>query len=642
MRDEKQYSHFLIKKITTILIIHLIIIATIPSASGLQYTDERFSFLIEFTMPNLIQQINQQSSQRNNYSNLFSHSFHEILTNISLFQQDALTKIKKIVDINPFSSDIKHYHLFFNGIRVSEITEQAAYKLEQLPFIKHVEKDTLIFHSSQSTSIDEHSSSAFINNSSYLLTKSNFTYSGKNISIGFFDTGLDYTHPALLEAYKGGYDFVNEDSDPFDDNGHGTHVIGIAAAQPLENDTSQIITGVAPNASIYVYKVLDEQGQGYTSWFLSAFEQALDPNHDGNFSDHLDIISISAGNPEGSETDLLSTAAKQAVSIGITVVAAAGNDGPLLGTISSPAIAQGVIAVGASIDNEMVAPYSSRGDLYSSVVKPNLVAPGNQIKSTWPNNQYKTLSGTSMATPFVTGIIACLLEKNPDLTPQEIRTILQSTASTLGYNVTAEGYGLINTTNVFEINTPIPANISVYHFSNSNKLLINLSLQNIQSMVTYSVSICPINNHQKNILHLIQLQTDEINTKISVTLENLSTGHYIIFVELYHQQALTRVKQIIFLEGDNQQFSNYPGLVTVGEKFTCSLANTSSFPGSLFIFSVPFKSIQFSFGPNATFTTPLLPFRIKNQITATLLIIKIGFPFKFEKHKITIINNRES
>ena len=117
---------------------------------------------------------------------------------------------------------------------------------------------------------------------------------GQGTSIAIIDTGIDYTHPNLGGCFGtgckviGGYDFANRDNDPMDDNGHGTHCAGIAAGKGSLN-------GVAPDAKLYAYKVLDFNGGGDFSDVIAAIGRAMDPNGDGNFSDRVDVISLSLG-----------------------------------------------------------------------------------------------------------------------------------------------------------------------------------------------------------------------------------------------------------------------------------------------------------------------------------------------------------
>ncbi|MBW7888935.1 MAG: S8 family serine peptidase, partial [Bacteroidetes bacterium] len=140
---------------------------------------------------------------------------------------------------------------------------------------------------------------------------------GSGVKVGIIDTGIDYLHDALGrgfgEGYKvcGGYDFVNHDSDPMDDNGHGTHVAGIIGG------SSDELQGMAEGVKIYSYKALDQDGSGYVSDVLSAIEQAI--------KDNVQILNLSLSSPGGDAHDILSEAVNRAVEAGIVVVVAAGN-----------------------------------------------------------------------------------------------------------------------------------------------------------------------------------------------------------------------------------------------------------------------------------------------------------------------------
>ncbi|MEH7336570.1 S8 family serine peptidase [Neobacillus drentensis] len=179
---------------------------------------------------------------------------------------------------------------------------------------------------------------------------------GKGVTVAVIDTGVDYNHPdlggAIGPGHKvlGGYDFVNHDNDPMDDYGHGTHVAGIIGAHGK-------VTGVAPDASITAYKVMDNNGSGDTSDILAGIEASISPDNPYP----ADVINMSLSGP-GDGSDPISQAAQNAVEAGVVVVAAAGNSGPGYGTIGAPANAEGVLAVGASTsgikvpDVKMVAP----------------------------------------------------------------------------------------------------------------------------------------------------------------------------------------------------------------------------------------------------------------------------------------------
>ncbi|MPY32941.1 S8 family serine peptidase [Streptomyces adustus] len=188
---------------------------------------------------------------------------------------------------------------------------------------------------------------------------------GTGVTIAVIDSGIDYTHPDLGGGFGpghkvvAGHDFVNNDDDPMDDNGHGTHVAGIAAARAAEPGG---ITGIAPGATLTAYKVVDDSGSGFTSDIIAGIEAATDPAN----PHRADVINMSLGTA-GDGTDPLGQAAAAAVRAGVVVVAAAGNDGPNGWTVNSPAGADGVIAVGASTTN------LSMPSLYTSGAKPQLL-----------------------------------------------------------------------------------------------------------------------------------------------------------------------------------------------------------------------------------------------------------------------------
>ncbi|MGW5529570.1 S8 family serine peptidase [Streptomyces xanthochromogenes] len=196
---------------------------------------------------------------------------------------------------------------------------------------------------------------------------------GRGTTVAVLDSGVDYTHPDLGGGFGaghkvvGGYDFANGDADPMDDNGHGTHVAGIIAGKAAEKGG---VTGVAPGASILAYKVMDDAGEGYTSDIVAGIEAAVDPAN----PHRADVVNMSLGGP-GDGTDPLGAAATAATRAGVVVVASAGNEGPGSGTVSTPAVADGVLAVGASISGLRIpsAAYKGGGKIqtYRGLVSAN-------------------------------------------------------------------------------------------------------------------------------------------------------------------------------------------------------------------------------------------------------------------------------
>ena len=233
----------------------------------------------------------------------------------------------------------------------------------------------------------------------------------KSVKIAIVDTGIDYTHEDLNASYvSGGYDFVNNDSDPMDDNGHGTHCAGIAAAVI---DNGKGIAGVA-NVSIMAEKVLNRWGIG-SYWDIS--RGIVHATQNG-----ADVISMSLGGDVFSFT--LWKACLYAWKNGCVLVAAAGNEGK--SRISYPAKFRTVICVGA-IDED-----NARCDFSNYGPQMELVAPGKSILSTYLGNKYAYMRGTSMATPFVAGVAALVWSQNSSLCNQKVRIILAKTADDLG------------------------------------------------------------------------------------------------------------------------------------------------------------------------------------------------------------------
>ncbi|WP_026887057.1 S8 family peptidase [Clostridium beijerinckii] len=251
------------------------------------------------------------------------------------------------------------------------------------------------------------------------------SYTGKGVKIGVVDTGIA-NHEDLLVS--GGTAFTSYTTSYLDDNGHGTHVAGIIGAK----NNGYGAVGVANEASLYAVKVLGSDGSGYLSDIIAGIDWCI--------TNKMDIINLSLG------SSMPSTALQQEVdkayNQGIVVVAAAGNDGASDGTtdtVDYPAKYSSVIAVAAIDSNNKRPSFSSTG----STVE--VAAPGVNILSTYLNNKYVYMSGTSMAAPFVTGDLALLKQANPGLSPSQLRAKLTENVIDLGTSGKDSwyGYGLI-------------------------------------------------------------------------------------------------------------------------------------------------------------------------------------------------------
>ncbi len=312
---------------------------------------------------------------------------------------------------------------------------------------------------------------------------------GKKIGIAVLDTGL-MLHPDLISAggrVSAWKDLVNFKPLPYDDNGHGTHVAGIAAgdgyssAQYHYNTTIKFI---APQSQIIAVKVLDQNGAGNVSTVIAGIDWCI--AYKGVFN--IRIINLSLGHPitESYKTDPLCLACERALKAGIVVVCAAGNMGRSVptdpesptqyGSIVSPGNDPGVITVGAqntmgtkSLTDDTVATYSSRGpSMIDLVLKPDIIAPGNHITSLasvtsmlfsrYPDNQilpsqysgigpvqYFELSGTSMAAPVVAGAAALMLQAESTLSPAVVKARMMTSATkSLSQNPLSIGAGELN------------------------------------------------------------------------------------------------------------------------------------------------------------------------------------------------------
>ncbi|HEY6872684.1 MAG TPA: S8 family serine peptidase [Geobacteraceae bacterium] len=280
-------------------------------------------------------------------------------------------------------------------------------------------------------------------------------YTGQGAVVATIDSGVDINHPALRSTWRGGphdwHDSVATDAPtslPFDDVGHGTHVMGVMVAG---NDQNGDPIGVAPGAKWIAAKISDSSGNTQLSWIHDAFQWALDPDGDTLTADAPNVVNCSWGidtagqynpNPElQQDIQALATA-------GIAVVFAAGNSGPSAGTSVSPANYPGAFSVGATDSTDVVTAISSRGPSASDgSVYPTVVAPGSNIRTTdltgggnFPNS-YTYADGTSLAAPHVAGGFALLLSINPSLTVPELENAVKSAALDLGPAGPDNSYG---------------------------------------------------------------------------------------------------------------------------------------------------------------------------------------------------------
>lgn len=293
------------------------------------------------------------------------------------------------------------------------------------------------------------------------LGETNLT--GEGIKIGIVDTGIDLSHVAFggngdvndpanqviddNRKVVAGYDFVDNDALPQDCPGHGTHVAGIAAG----NDSTQDFKGIAPDAKLGVYRIFDCKNKTRSDAVVAALDRALD--------DGMNVVNLSLSESFDSwgNYEPLRTAVTNLVNSGVTVVAAAGNEGGETATFTagSPSIFDNAISVGATTNKvantQTMAYFSSYGLTGDLRLKPDVSAPGAPVRSAQKGSPkgYVLMYGTSMATPVVAGAVALLKQAVPAASPQQIRQALMNTASPMKIsNVTPANVAPDNTEEV--------------------------------------------------------------------------------------------------------------------------------------------------------------------------------------------------
>ncbi len=256
---------------------------------------------------------------------------------------------------------------------------------------------------------------------------------GEGAKVAILDTGVATDHPDLKKAVVKTKDFTRSRAGVGDHSGHGTHTAGIIAAR--ENSTG--VVGVAPECRLFIGKVLGDNGAGSLEAVASGIDWAIDQG--------ADVISLSLGAPFGHPK--LEAAIQRAVTANRFVIASAGNEGPSVDTVSYPAMYPNVVSVGAIDQKKKIARFSSRG------TRVDIVAPGVDILSCYPPRGLAKLSGTSMAAPFVAGVVALMVAKHRALgtdtslkTTQDLIGRLHETAIDLGPTGfdPAYGFGLID------------------------------------------------------------------------------------------------------------------------------------------------------------------------------------------------------
>lgn len=330
--------------------------------------------------------------------------------------------------VESYGGEVKYDYSIIDGMAVT-LSDSEASRLSALPNVKYVEKD-------QQAQLLLDGAVRQIGADNVWLQG----YDGEGVKIGVIDTGIDVNHPDLNNGKVVAWaDFVyGINSTSFDGNGHGTHCAGIIAG--TGNASGGKYKGVAPKASLMSAQIFN-----YST--MSANYSDMIRAIDWADANGAQVISLSVGGDVHSQS--LEDAVANAVSQGIVVVVAAGNNGPDGYTphkILCPGDAESVITVGAVDRTDLIAGFSSRGPTSDGRVKPDVSNVGVSVMSAKANGNpsngyYVQKSGTSMATPMTAGVVALMLQKNPSLTPDQVKYILERTAKPLGSAQPNNDYG---------------------------------------------------------------------------------------------------------------------------------------------------------------------------------------------------------
>ena len=263
-------------------------------------------------------------------------------------------------------------------------------------------------------------------------------WQGQGVTVVVMDTGIAF-HPEFQNREIIFRDFINGRKEMYDDNGHGTHVCGILGGSNI---------GIAPRCTMIVLKVLDMMGNGDMVYSMKGFRWILENQEKYN----IRIVNISMGMKPGANLlgeNRILNGVDTLWDMGIIVVAAAGNLGPLEGSITIPGRSKKIITVGSSDILK-----SGRGAKDLEMYKPDLVAPGANILScctNWRNGQlYIRKSGTSMSAPIVSGAAALLLSTEPNLTNEDVKYRLKTGCDNLGMSIFRQGKGCLNVKNLMQ------------------------------------------------------------------------------------------------------------------------------------------------------------------------------------------------
>ena len=349
---------------------------------------------------------------------LYAHNFNRLYT----YLKDNFEHIYPIPFIKAFVVKLNYKNIF---------------SLSSLNTVKYITEVTKV--------------STLVNVANKILGTENKTVIDKpNFSVAVIDTGiyphLDFVMPRnkIIKFV----DFINNKSVPYDDNGHGTFVSGVIGGHGIVNPK---YVGINPNTNLIAIKALDKNGETGASTILNAMQWVYD-NKDAY---NIKVVCMSFGSMPLGKNDPLRVGAEMLWDSGIVVVSAAGNSGPSPETIKSPGSSYKIITVGALDDHRVndipqydlfsVADFSSRGPI-NNTYKPDMIASGVGINglNNGSNPFYTVMSGTSVSTPMVAGVVSIILQQHPTFTPDQVKRYLINSCTPITGDRNSEGFGWLD------------------------------------------------------------------------------------------------------------------------------------------------------------------------------------------------------